>query len=122
MGSGERDEAVQHLLAAKGEDLTGHSKSRVFRVSEDDFKGLSREQQRLFHEEVNSVVPNLKELGIHCLALGDQALERGDADEARRCFEAVNRLGRTLKAPQRMVVLHSLGEYYTIDLESLKVC
>jgi hypothetical protein len=121
--SGNKDAAAEHLLSAKGEDLAIGSALRVFQLSEDDVKSMSRAQRRLFQEEVIKIVRDLRGLGQHCLALGDKSLDEGEVDTARQYFEAVNRLGRTLNAPQRVLVLHDIGEFLIRDSDSgLKRC
>jgi hypothetical protein len=108
--SDKKDEAVQILLAANGEDLAADSTLRVFKLSEADVVNLSPAERTEFQKEVIEIAPILRKIARHCLALGDKSLENGEVDAARKYFEAVGRLGRTLKAPQRATVLQSFGE------------
>lgn len=106
-----KDEAVRLLLAAEGEDLARGSTLPVFQLSESDVAKLPRERIRMIQEEVIEIGPELKKLGNYCIALGNKSLVQGDAVTARRYFEAVNRLGCTLKFPHRVLALHGFGNY-----------
>lgn len=109
--SGNMEHAVQQLLDAKGDDLAAHSTLRVFQLSEEDVKHMSQEDRKSFQEELLQIAPQVKELGRHCLSLGEEALRRNDTRAARQYFEAVYRLGQTLVAPERVVVMHSIGKF-----------
>jgi hypothetical protein len=121
--SDNKEEAVKLLLAARGDDLAKGSTLRVFQLTEDDVKNLSAAERNAFQQEFIKIAPILKQLSRHCLMLGDKSLENGEVDAARQHFEAAHRLGRTLEAPQRVVVLQSMGKaLITSSQEGLARC
>lgn len=119
--AGSKDEAVKLLLGTQGEDLAAGSSLRVFQLSESDVKGLPQAEKTSLQKEVIAIAPQIKRLATEGLRLGDELLSKGDVENARLHFEAVNRLGKTLKAPQRLQILQSF-DFVTPSEEGLSRC
>ncbi len=107
------EDAVRCLTAVEiDHPLSQRVEQRVFRLSESDVKRLPQVDRDQFQSEFIKVSLSVRKLGYWCIDKGFALLNDKKVTEAKRYFEAVKSLGKTLAAPERVLALQPIGQNF----------
>ncbi len=108
--SGDKDESVRQLLQVHWEDPAAFVDMPVLKITEQNFTALGAGERADLQNEAMKLASTAKNILRHAFVLAEQHEAAGEKQEAKKCYEGVQKLGKALANPDRLAVLQMMGK------------
>jgi len=109
---GDQAGAVSNFLAADWTASPLFAADSALSLSEDQFKALSEADRQRKGNELNTQLDTLKQLAGAVAQAGDEAMGKGDAAQAKKCYTALKQCGHDLNSPNFSTIVQLVGQSF----------
>jgi hypothetical protein len=109
---GDKSTAVSRFLAVDWSARPLFASGSALNLSEDQFKSLSEADYHAKSREMLSQLSSLKELANAVGEAGHDAIKKGDATKARKCYMSLKQFGTALDTPAYPQITRLVGQGY----------
>lgn len=108
--SGDKDESVRQLLQVNWDDPTAFVDMPILGITEQNFSSLGPGERADLQNEAMKLAGTAKNILRHAFVLAEQQEAEGNKQAAKKHYEGVQNLGKTLANPERLAVLQMMGK------------
>ena len=120
---GDKAAAVSSFLAADWSARPLFAPDSSLSLSESQFKALSDAERDAKSKDMMAQLASLKQMAQGIVQAGHDAVSKGDAAQARKCFTSLKQCGTALESPDCMQLVQLVGKAFVkmSDAELAKI-